>query len=340
MNKLNQTQQISQPNSNNNANNFILQIIQRCPKAFKKVLALLFKMLKKYDLVNASQQWFADITDYSRQWVNHILLYLERIGLITIEHGGKYIAPVYVKGIMVFPGGYTTNSYHFSASCSSIDFHYFLAAILPGCQALHYSLLMSMDKCIYTEKLTLLRPSYEYNSNETEECKVVVDCKEAKMETNRSEMVRSLESLKNTPLSEADIKAIVAYPDEVISYANRQTNQKGALANPIGYFLVCCREFNKKHLANVQNHSSRLETRNEIPQKGMMKPASSSKSPMNSQEAQDNKDRIDRISKERLLKSQLTAWKRMMEDQNTPQLLKDDLQRMINALAYRKTISS
>jgi len=93
---------------------------------------------------------------------------------------------------------------------------------------------------------TQLRPIYEYKTNRITNCLLISDCKVPNSKKgltmtppSRNEMVRSLESLKNTPLSIADVTAIAAYPDEVIAYADRCAMKKGSLANPIGYFLVC-----------------------------------------------------------------------------------------------------
>ena len=148
------------------------------------------------------------------------------------------------------------------------------------------------------------------------------------MELDRSSMIRSIESLKNTPMSEADMKAIAVYPDEVIAYADRQTMKKGSLVNPIGYFLVCCREYSKKRLARDGNPTSRLETREESLQKGNAKPTAS-KVLMTLQEKIANSERIDKLCTHSLRQCQANMWIKQFENGNMTQ---DLLERMLSSI--------
>jgi hypothetical protein len=257
---------------------YLCDAIKRCPKMVKRTIALLLKMDNIYAVVNPAQEWMAAQIKCknpdNHSYVSDMVQALADAGVLIIKNSG-FIPAQYKEGVEIVPSRYTSNIYKFASWFYDHDVRCQIAGVLPGCQALEYSLLMVFERdiqsglpCIEPKKPTLLRPSYVYNSNDITKCILVGDCKEAKMEPNRSMMIRSIESLKNTPMSEADVNAIAGYPDEVIRYADQCTNRKGHLANPIGYFLVCCREFNKKRLAKDVNVSSRLETRRESPQRG------------------------------------------------------------------------
>jgi hypothetical protein len=320
-------------------------LVPLCPKTIKKILALLSKMNEQYEKINPSEEFIADEINCSRTYVSENVNFLALVGIILIIPG-VWIPAKYICGKLYKAGRWTQNTYEFAPFFDTLEAREKLAALLPDCQALQYSLEMAKERELlnsipfirdpYNEQAsgcesTQLRPFRVIRSDRIAECLLISDCKVQSFEKgqtmtlpNRNEMVRSLESLKNTPMSEADVALIGAYPDEVIAYANLCTNRKGILVNPIGYFLVCCREYSKK-LANGVNQSSHFETQKRSPQKGTSQPSA----PMTSQQIIENKERIDKLCNQTLKQCQARAHIKAYERGLIP---KDLCERLLDSI--------
>lgn len=303
INKLNQIPHISQQKHQETLKYFINSLLPH----EMKLLQLLVWFNKSSLRIYCAQEYLGLKTGYTRETVNRLLRRFRDVGLITWIYRHRH-----------------TCIYSLASIFDDPEMQKFLGNYIQGVYYLPKRMLLSIRKVFQSAyKWTKKRPSgkklpiddvtpikklsYSFSSNISflyrTKCiydQGFTDSKGAKVELNRSEMVRSIESLKNTPMSEADVKAIAAYPDEVIAYADRCTNRKGSLANPIGYFLVCCREYNKKKLLG-DSQSSRLETQNRSPQKGTAKP---SPTLMTQQQIIANKERIDKLCLQNLQRRQ------------------------------------
>ena len=310
---------------------YFYNAIMSCSKMVKRLIALLLKMDCLYQVVEPAQRWICQqVGSASQSYISELVSALTQSGFLRVTHRG-WVPALVINGVVKEPGHWRTNIYKFSAFLDDHKIRAELADILPGCKALEYSLLMVFEKQSLQGFPILLRPSIEFKDDIPAECILIDDCKvpnfdkgETMTLPDRNEMLRSLESLKNTPMSEADIALIGAYPDEVIAYANLCTHRKGELANPFGYFLVCCREYSKK-LANGVSQSLRLETQKRYPQKGTSQPSSA----LTSQQIIENNERIDKLCNQSLKRCQAKNW---IKDYRQGKMAKDLLERMLSAI--------
>jgi len=191
MNKLNHNLHTSQEKHQTKSIIYILELIGKCPKTFKKILAVLLKMDNLYKVISPSEEWLRKQVGCCRTYVSEVVKALMNIGIITVINRG-WIPDIYKNGYLVRAGYWLTNIYKFSPLIYDHDFRAKLAALLPGCQALEYSLLMQFENQLLERKSTLLRPSIEKEGGITGDGTILEDCKWTKapisgmMERNKS----------------------------------------------------------------------------------------------------------------------------------------------------------
>jgi hypothetical protein len=140
---------------------YFYDAIKRCSKMVKRVIALLLKMDCLYNSVHPAQEWIRDtIGSESRSYISELVTALAESGFLRIIRRGYVPATYNAEGIEVYPGYFRTNIYKLAPFLHDPEIRAGIAAILPGCKALAYTLWYRCEKGLQSEFPTLLRPNY------------------------------------------------------------------------------------------------------------------------------------------------------------------------------------